>query len=83
MLQVISILGSLLILAAYGASQFKLLSAASLLYSVLNLIGSAVLAVIAWVEHQWGFLLLEGVWAIISLFTTLRLLTTRTQKGGT
>jgi hypothetical protein len=82
MLQVISIVGSLMILAAYGASQFKLLSPASLLYSILNLIGSAVLAVIAWIELQWGFLLLEGVWAIISLFTTLRLLA-GTQRGGT
>jgi len=73
MIQVISILGSLTILAAYGASQFRLISSASLLYSALNLVGSAVLAVIALIEHQWGFLLLEGVWALISLWTTARI----------
>jgi hypothetical protein len=28
---------------------------------VLNLVGSFVLAVIAWVDERWGFLLLEGV----------------------
>jgi hypothetical protein len=74
MIQVISIVGSLTILAAYGASQFKLISSASLLYSVLNLLGSAVLAVIALIELQWGFLLLEGVWALISLWTTIGLI---------
>jgi len=30
------------------------------------LVGSFVLAVIAWVDERWGFLLLEGVWSIIS-----------------
>jgi hypothetical protein len=73
MLQIVSILGSITILAAYGASQFRLISSASLLYSVLNLVGSVVLSVIAFIEHQWGFLLLEGVWALISLWTTIRI----------
>ena len=36
------------------------------MYLVLNLVGSFVLAVIAWVDERWGFLLLEGVWAIVS-----------------
>jgi hypothetical protein len=38
----------------------------SLVYPVLNLVGSFVLAVIAWVDERWGFLLLEGVWSIVS-----------------
>ncbi len=74
MLQIISIVGSLLILAAYIAAQFKLLDATTLLYKVLNLVGSAILATIALIEQQWGFLLLEGVWAIISVWTTYRVL---------
>ena len=83
MIQVISILGSLTILAAYGASQFRLMSPSGLLYSVLNLVGSAILAVIALIEHQWGFLLLEGVWALISLWTTVRIVAGASGSGST
>jgi hypothetical protein len=37
-----------------------------------NLVGSAVLAVDAAVERQWGFLLLESVWALVSANSLLR-----------
>jgi hypothetical protein len=33
---------------------------------VLNLVGAGVLAVDAYLGRQWGFLLLEGVWAAIA-----------------
>jgi hypothetical protein len=64
--QAIQIVGALLILAAFAAAQFDWLSPHSRLYLVLNLVGSVVLTWLAWQEEQWGFLLLEGVWAIVS-----------------
>jgi hypothetical protein len=66
--QVVQVLGALLILFAYAAAQFGALNQRSRVYLVLNLAGSAVLAVLAWREDQWGFLLLEGVWALVSLW---------------
>lgn len=64
--QLIQVVGALLILTAFAAVQFERMRPDSRLYLALNLAGSLVLAVLAWVESQWGFLLLEGVWAIVS-----------------
>jgi hypothetical protein len=58
--------GSLAILTAFVAAQFGLLEGRSYPYLVLNLVGSAVLSVDAYLGAQWGFLLLEFVWAVVS-----------------
>ena len=75
MLQAISVLGALAILLAYAANQFQLLGPLSLSYALLNFVGSLLLAVVAVIEVQWGFILLEGVWALVSpwgIITILR-----------
>ena len=66
--QLLQILGAVLVLAAYAAAQFRLLDARSFVYGLLNLAGSAILALLALDSRQWGFLLLEGAWALISLW---------------
>jgi hypothetical protein len=64
--QVVQIVGALLILAAFAAVQFDRMRPDSRLYLTLNLLGSAILAVLAVSAEQWGFVLLESVWAIVS-----------------
>jgi hypothetical protein len=66
--QLLQILGAVLVLAAYAVAQFRLLPARSFAYGFLNLAGSAILALLALDSRQWGFLLLEGTWALISLW---------------
>ena len=73
--QLIQIVGALLILAAFAAVQFDRMSPDSRMYLTLNLFGSLILAVLAVAASQWGFVLLETVWAIVSawsLINTLR-----------
>jgi hypothetical protein len=70
--QLVQILGALLILTAYAAAQLGAMDQRSRVYLVLNLVGSAILAVLAWVETQWGFLLLEVVWAVVSAWSLLK-----------
>ena len=63
---IVQIVGALLILSAFLLTQIKMLDAQSKVYLLLNLVGSAVLTWIALINQDWGFLLLEGVWAIVS-----------------
>ena len=67
--QVIQIAGALMILAGFAGLQLGKISAVSRTYLVLNLVGSVVLTALALHEEQWGFLLLETVWAIVSLWS--------------
>lgn len=71
--QLVQIVGALLILVAFTAAQLGAMDPHSRLYLVLNFVGSLVLAVLAWHERQWGFLLLETVWAAVSLWGLIQL----------
>ena len=66
MAQLVQIAASLFILAAFALAQRGALAPTARAYLALNLAGSSVLAVQAAQQSQVGFLLLEGVWALIS-----------------
>ena len=74
MVQLVSLLGALAVLAAYAANQFGWLGTATLLYALANAAGAATLSVVAVLEEQWGFLLLEGAWTVVSVVAAVRLL---------
>ena len=74
MLVVLQLVGAVLILAAFLAGQFRGWSPSSVRYLVLNLLGAGLLAGVALLGQDWGFLLLEGVWAVTSAVSLARAL---------
>jgi hypothetical protein len=75
--QILQIAGAVLILAAFGASQRDLMSPHSRVYLVLNLVGSVILTGVALHDSDWGFFLLEIVWALVSAWGLVQVL-----RGG-
>jgi hypothetical protein len=70
--QIVQVAGALCILIAFAAAQFEKLDVESKPYLWLNVVGALTLAVLALREEQWGFVLLESVWAIVSAYSLIR-----------
>jgi hypothetical protein len=75
--QIIQLVGALLILVGFAGSQVGWFDVKDLRYLALNALGSGILAAIAIIGRQWGFILLESVWTIISLIGIFNVITTR------
>ena len=70
--QLISFIGALLIMIAYGGHQLGWIDSRHPSYNVMNAAGSAILVWIALHPFQIGFVVLETVWTVISLWALLR-----------
>lgn len=75
-LQLVSIFGAMLVLAAFAAQQFKRLDAETKTYQILNLIGGFCMTVTAILTRQYGFILMEGSWTVISAWGVWRVVRT-------
>lgn len=64
--QVVQLLGAALILSAYLSAQRGRLRFDSVQFLAMNTLGAGILAVVAAVNRDLGFLLLEAVWAWVS-----------------
>lgn len=72
MVQLAQIIGALLVLAGFVLTQFDLLDSRSLRYLVPNVAGSTVMTVTGVLSGDWGFVFLEGSWALVSAWGIAR-----------
>jgi hypothetical protein len=70
--QIASFAGALLILIAYMGHQLNWMDSRKSAYNLLNAVGSALLAYIAFHPFQIGFVVLEMSWVLISLYALTR-----------
>ncbi len=72
--QAVSLAGAAMILAAFAAQQAGRLRPSDSLYLIPNFLGSAILAYFAVRAGNLGLIVLEGAWALISLWSLGRTL---------
>lgn len=69
---ILQFIGALGILVPFALMQFRRTNAHSWLYLGLNCAGAGVLTWLAVIESQWGFVILQGAWALAAAFGLLR-----------
>ncbi len=77
----IQIVGSLFILSAFAWGQMTDIPSSDIAYPGVNLLGSGLLALDALSGRQWGFLLLEVGWILVSAIGLVRALRSRTHRA--
>jgi len=79
--QVVQLIGAVLILAAFVLAQQRRLATDSVTYLALNAAGAALLAVVAVLDRDLGFTLLEATWTVVSTVGLVKCLRGRRLAG--
>jgi hypothetical protein len=66
MSEVLQWIGAVAVLVAFALPQWGVWSVTSYRYLVSNCLGGTGLSAAAVISQQWGFVLLEGVWALVA-----------------
>lgn len=70
-------LGVAILLLAFVLNLLKIIHTESLIYPLLNFIGAAIACFASWLIPYFPFVILEGVWAVVSLVSLVRFLRNR------
>jgi hypothetical protein len=73
----IGTIGVGLILLAFFGHTFKIISGDSLLFFVLNFIGAGLACYASYLISFWPFVVLEGIWTLVSLIGIIRVIVQR------
>lgn len=77
-IEIIQIAGALLLLVYFLLAQAQRMRPEGYPYLLLNLVGSSAMTMTALIDQQWGFVFMEGVWALFSAWGLVQRL-----RGGT
>ena len=80
--QAVQIIGAVLILTAFVLAQQRRMTTDSVIYLALNAVGAGLLAVVAVLDRDIGFTLLETTWAVVSTTGLVRCLKGRPVTGS-
>ncbi|MEY2645340.1 MAG: hypothetical protein RLZZ611_1989 [Cyanobacteriota bacterium] len=72
--QLLSLLGAVMQLLAYALMQLGRLPSASYPYQLANVIGSLLMTIVATINREYGFILMEAVWCLTSAYGLIRLM---------
>jgi hypothetical protein len=72
LLQLISVLGALMVLSAYGLIQGGIWRELDTRYLAFNIVGSLLLGIVAIADQRVGFIFLEFAWAGLGLVGVAR-----------
>ena len=67
-------LGVAILLLAFVLNMLKIIKTESLSYLLLNFIGAAIACFASWLISYFPFVILEGVWAVVSLVSLVKYL---------
>ena len=70
--QLLSLAGAAMVLGAYFAYQRGWMGRESRWYNALNFVGAGLLTVVAVRDGRLGFILVEGIWSLLSIPPLLR-----------
>ena len=70
--EIMGSLGVAILLLAFLLNMLKIIKTESLSYLLLNFIGAAVACFASWLIPYFPFVILEGVWAVVSLVSLVR-----------
>ena len=62
---IVQLVGAALNMGAFALLHFEIAASSAMRYLIPNLLGSILLVATAWIDHQWGFLLLEAAWVVV------------------
>lgn len=72
--QAVQLIGAVLILTAFVMAQQRRMAVDSVVYLALNAAGAGLLAVVAVMDRDIGFTLLEATWTVVSTTGLIRCL---------